>query len=897
MKVFHVTLTLAAAILCLAGCNKELGRADKAGIIINASIGNLTKVNNDGITTRFTAGDKISVYGWTGSGASVPGKRCVDGVTNTLGSDGSWTPEEKMLWQSSSEKHYFLGVFPVRKITDFTADDYTLDPFKYTESDLLIATNLDGVTAKDGPVDLVFRHAMAKTVVNLKFGTDWDTTPAVSSVSVSAKTAAGINYLGTPVVSAKGDASDVSLAALASAPAGFAYSYSGLQVPQTGVRKITIIIGNDTYVYEAAGDIPLVSGKITTIELVVKGRALVEVGSVTLSDWADGADLPGGAAAVGDDTPIVFDNNNQSMASALVGNPKVNINHDNCISRYEASVVRSLEDLFGDQLYTGANYNSFNEFQYFTGITTIPAGSFKNWNNLTSIKLPESITKIEGGGKSDGPFVNCPKLEKIEGKFTVGNSVIYNGTLLKVAETLTDYTIPDYVKIIGKWAFYKSNVEAITIPSSVEIIRDHAFEYSQLESVTFAMNGTDPATATAYVDSLAYNSFAHCFRLTGFYGPEQGTSTVRVTPDNLCLCLDTTLFAFAMRTKRTEYAIPESAGVHMLAPGVFSAVSSNSSSTSNPSADPSAVQLQKIGLPSTITHIANQAFSAQKALSEVWFKGENPPVVEDGAFNDISAITFYVPIDGTVSQFQNALGNGAACIFYVTWPFADGSVITGTIARKQAYVCENDHSQNIQKDWLPDEHIAILYSVQEGGMEVRKRADARIVSVDDEGVATIRFFVESNALGVPIDCSLIYPYSAAKNDNTGPKSYSDMANSQEGTLDSCLDVHVCDGSFNTAVAPVLNINTPLAPFYGIVKFNMYEANMAPHMADRVTVKSKGNTLAYVTLKTKSSTLFISLPPMTDEDLSLEDKDDYKGNMNGLTVKAGKYYVLDFTMSK
>lgn len=504
MKVFHVTLTAAAAILCLAGCNKEFGRDNEAGIIVNATIGNLTKVNNDGISTSFTEGDKISVYGWTGSGASVPNNRCVDGVTNTLGSDGSWTPEEKMVWQSQSADHYFLGIFPPRKITGFTADPYVLDPSDYTGSDLLVATNLSGVTAKDGPVDLMFRHAMAKIVVNLKFGNDWDATPAVTGVSVQAKTAADIDYLGTPLVSAKGDESDVSLAASASAPDGFAYSFSGLQVPQDGVRKISILIGKNEYVYEAAGTIPLVSGKITTIGLAVIDKFLVEVGNVTLSDWADGADLPGGAANL-PSTKIEFHYNNYSLESAFVKNLKVNINHDNYISTYEASVVRSLEDLFGDQLYNGANYNSFDEFKYFTGITTIPAGSFKNWNNITSITLPDSITKIEGGdGTIDGPFINCPKLESIKGKFTVDDKMlVYNKTLLKVAETAMSITIPQGVETIGANAFYKSNAATIIIPSSVQTIRKNAFYYLLGESVYF--KGETPPTVdpSAFANTTA----------------------------------------------------------------------------------------------------------------------------------------------------------------------------------------------------------------------------------------------------------------------------------------------------------------------------------------------------------------------------------------------------------
>ena len=666
-----IIILFAAALLMLTGCAKEQGRDDIGSITVEASIGTMTKVQyeNDGTGTKFTAGDKIAVYSWVGSADEVPATRVVDGVVNTLGTDGKWTPESPMLWKSSRDSHYFLGVFPARTITDFKADNYTLDPADYTASDLLVATNLGGVTASDGPVELEFGHAMAKLVVNLKFVKEWETTPSVSDVIVSAKTSAEINYLGNPVVTANGDVSDVGLAALASAPDGYAVSYSGLQVPQAGVCKITVVIGNNEYVYEAANDIPLRSGKYTTLGLAVVGQSLVEVESVTLSDWADGADLPGGAAAIDYGVPISFDPNNQSMASLLVGNPKVNINNDHQITSYEARMVNSLEDLFGDELYNGANYNSFDEFQYFTGITTIPAGSFKNWNNLTSITLPLSITTIEGGdGTADGPFMYCPKLGTIKGKFSVDNKMlVYNRSLLKVAETETSITIHDDIESIGSYAFYKSNVEDITIPSSVKTIYDHAFEYSQLESVTFAMDGTDPATATSYVNSLAENSFVHCFRLKYFNGPTNPASSVWVTSDRLGLCLGTTMYAYAMGSTPTEVIIPESSGIETLAENVFCAKSSNSSTPY-----PSAVQLTMLTLPSTLTHIGKGAFSAQQAGMEIRFKGENPPVVEDGAFANTSAntITIYVPavmngaevdVDATnarIAKFETAMGMG-----------------------------------------------------------------------------------------------------------------------------------------------------------------------------------------------------------------------------------------------
>ena len=283
-----------AAILLLAGCAKEPGRAEAGSITVKANVGAMTKVqySTDGKSTSFTAGDKIAVYGWTGGADAVPATRVVDGVVNTLGTDGKWSPESPMLWKNVKDEHYFLGVFPVRTITDFTADPYTLDPTDYEESDLLIATNVTGLKAQDNPVALTFDHALAKLVVNLKFRSQWETEPTVTSVSAMAKKTATVDYL-AKALTATGTAEAVALTATSNV------AWSSLQVPQEGVRKVTLTIDNKEYVYESATDIPLKAGQYTTLDLMV-GRDKIELGSLSVTDWAAGTVLPDGEAELVD---------------------------------------------------------------------------------------------------------------------------------------------------------------------------------------------------------------------------------------------------------------------------------------------------------------------------------------------------------------------------------------------------------------------------------------------------------------------------------------------------------------------------------------------------------------------------------------------------------------------
>lgn len=286
MKKNTIILT-AAALLVLAGCNKGLDNSPRA-ITIQAGIGTMTKVEYTGDKAKFVDGDKISVYAWTGSATAVPASLVVDGVVNTY--DGSkWTPASQMLWDDKSSKHYFLGISPERSVTDFKADAYTLNPADFAASDLLIATNVTGLEPSLTPVELGFSHALARLDVNLTFRSQWDVAPSVTSVKATAKKTATVDYL-AKALTATGTAEAVALTASDNA------SWSGLQVPQTGVTTITITIDGKDYVFTNASDIPLVGGKYTTVNLAV-GRDKIELSdAITISDWtSQGAALEGDA--------------------------------------------------------------------------------------------------------------------------------------------------------------------------------------------------------------------------------------------------------------------------------------------------------------------------------------------------------------------------------------------------------------------------------------------------------------------------------------------------------------------------------------------------------------------------------------------------------------------------
>ncbi len=286
MKTLIKYFAAAAALLALAACDKFPGRTRE--ITIQAGIGAMTKVSTTGDKATFDAKDQITVYAWTGSATEVPATRVVDGVVNTY--DGvKWTPAAQMLWEDVSSPHYFLGIHPVRTVKDFTADPFTLDPDDYKASDLMIAVNATGLKASATPVALTFGHAMARLDVNLNFRNQWETTPTVSAVTATAKKTATVNYLAAAPVTATGEAAKVALSKKSDA------AWSGLQVPQTGLRTLTITIDGKDYVFTHSADIPLAGGQYTTVNLNI-GRDRIDLGSMTINNWVAGSTIDGGEA-------------------------------------------------------------------------------------------------------------------------------------------------------------------------------------------------------------------------------------------------------------------------------------------------------------------------------------------------------------------------------------------------------------------------------------------------------------------------------------------------------------------------------------------------------------------------------------------------------------------------
>lgn len=293
-------LAIVPAVLAINGCNKTVndGPAPKY-ITVSTDIATKVTTAADG-TQTFTKGDKISVYAWIGDPATAPAtaSRVVDNSINTLGEDGKWTAEPQMLWKNLSDKHFFISVYPENAApeADLTKVACTVDPARQTESDILVATELNGKVADNNPVSLTFDHVMSKVNVELSFRNQWGgtpeapVTPTVESVQLGDVATDGtVNYLTKTVTPGTARAAMVLPQTRANTV------YSSVLIPQTGIKTVVIRIDGKDFTYTHGSDFTFEKGKYTTIKLIV-GRNQIDLGDVTINGWGKGDEINGGEA-------------------------------------------------------------------------------------------------------------------------------------------------------------------------------------------------------------------------------------------------------------------------------------------------------------------------------------------------------------------------------------------------------------------------------------------------------------------------------------------------------------------------------------------------------------------------------------------------------------------------
>lgn len=186
------------------------------------------------------------------------------------------------------------------------------------------------------------------------------------------------------------------------------------------------------------------------------------------------------------------------------------------------------------------------------GITYIGMETFKNFNNLISVKIADSVTEIDASA-----FYSCQKLKKIN--LPDGLASIERDTFCGCS-SLSDIALPETLNYIGKSAFGDcSTLARIDIPDSVKKIDANAFNgCSALTSVhlsdsltsidDYAFNGCSNLTNIELPDHLTNigdGAFADCSSLKSICIPE-GIKIIRNYVFDYCknlvsVCIPTTV--------------------------------------------------------------------------------------------------------------------------------------------------------------------------------------------------------------------------------------------------------------------------------------------------------------------------------------------------------------------
>lgn len=196
----------------------------------------------------------------------------------------------------------------------------------------------------------------------------------------------------------------------------------------------------------------------------------------------------------------------------------------------EAASVTSLGDVFSEN----TAITSFNELQYFTGVTVLSNKEFINCTSLREISLPQNIDTITSGtsssynGGTGGCFKGCTSLTKVDatnlskmgayafdGCTSLTNLIVSNkletilGRALRYVPTIP--VLPEGLKKADQYAFYGCKNTSIELPSTIETIGTSAFAYcTNLTSIT--VKATTPPT-------LGTNAFSNTSKIAHIYVP------------------------------------------------------------------------------------------------------------------------------------------------------------------------------------------------------------------------------------------------------------------------------------------------------------------------------------------------------------------------------------------
>ena len=141
-------------------------------------------------------------------------------------------------------------------------------------------------------------------------------------------------------------------------------------------------------------------------------------------------------------------------------------------------------------------------------VKTLGSGVFVKCANLENVSMGQNVETI-----GEGCFNATPKLLSIKVNAQNPYYAFDGGVLIKrQGDVLVaypsakgqSYVVPEYIKTIGKWAFYYTAIASVTLPEGLTSIEDYAF-YDCKNLVEITCNAeTVPTIATRTFDTATY---------------------------------------------------------------------------------------------------------------------------------------------------------------------------------------------------------------------------------------------------------------------------------------------------------------------------------------------------------------------------------------------------------
>ena len=187
------------------------------------------------------------------------------------------------------------------------------------------------------------------------------------------------------------------------------------------------------------------------------------------------------------------------------------------ITKEQAAAVTTL----GDKFRGNSEITSFDELQYFTGVTVIDSNTFKGSTSLESVVLPGTISKIDAGTFSGFANLliedlNLDNLTFLGNNAFKGTGIRKISNLGKITEVpisafqectvLTEIALSNIIVSIKDSCFRSCiNLKTVIFPHSLSVIRDWGFyECTSLESIVLPDSITE----------IRIGAFAGCTSMT-----------------------------------------------------------------------------------------------------------------------------------------------------------------------------------------------------------------------------------------------------------------------------------------------------------------------------------------------------------------------------------------------